>query len=504
MATAHSQNHPVSGQEAAITIERQTCVGVSHTIGAFGARGVMLAGFWLMAAGFPASADPVFDESSASANIDFVHGAELEVEHNRAHGVGAATADYDNDGWVDLYIANGWGLANQLYHNDGEVDGEGIGDGTFTEVAELAGAGEADLVMTNRESKGALFLDYDGDGLLDLLVLNDADAYDSAVEDPPETMQNQLFHNLGNGQFEDATDAAQIPARPYQNQWGGLYGQVIGAAAGDLNGDGYPEIYLSYWRDEDVLLLNSGDGPIDPDEWFAFTDITVASGIDTLDGDSPNDSQAPLMWDFNADGLLDIHVCVDFSIPDLLFINQGGLIPTFEDQAPAAGLDVAWNEMGVALGDYDNDGDLDLYMTNIEWPGDVVGTDEPAIRWNRFMRNDSTADEMIFVDIGGPNVEVVRTGWSCAPAGRGASRSSTTTTTAGSTWPWSTDKMAPRTACSSPIRHVCFAMTATDPAMVAVVGCSPTSLTPPDSTTPGSPRRSWRSTTIGTATRICW
>jgi len=340
----------------------------------------------VVGAGHWASADPVFSEVSDSANIHFVHDYALEVEHGRK-GLGAAAADYDDDGWVDLYIVNGWGYSNRLYRNNG--------DGTFTDQTDQVGA---DLALLERESKQGLFLDYDGDGWLDLLVVNDADAFDPLVQDPPEFMQSQLFRNLGNGQFEDVTVSAQIPPHPYRLSWGMEFGQVGGAAAGDLNGDGYPEIYISYWEDEDTLLRNNADG--------TFTDITIDSGIDTLS----KDSYTPLMWDFNADGLLDIHVCVDRVTPNLLLINQGDL--TFIDQAAAAGLDVAaWNEMGAALGDYDNDGDFDLYMTNIEKPDDVVGTDEPAIAWNRFMRNDSIGSSMSFVDIGGSDVEFVRTGW---------------------------------------------------------------------------------------------
>ena len=333
-----------------------------------------------------ALADPVFVESSASANIDFVHNYALQVEHRRKFGQGAAAADYDNDGSVDLYIANGWGYANRLYHNNG--------DGTFLDVTDQVGA---DLALLGRESKGVLFLDYDGDGRLDLFVLNDGDAYDPQLEDPPDTLQHQLFRNLGNGQFEDATVSAQIPTYPYRLFWGSTYGQVGSAAAGDLNGDGYPEIYVSFWGDEDTLLLNNGDG--------TFTDVSVSAGITTYN----KDSWTPILWDFNADGFLDIHVCADFAV-DQLFINQGDL--SFVDQASAAGLDIGnQEEMGAALGDYDNDGDLDLYLTNVEGPPSIIDTDAPATHWNRFMRNDSTPGMMSFSDIGGPDVDFVRTGW---------------------------------------------------------------------------------------------
>ncbi len=143
-----------------------------------------------------AGAEPVYTEVTADAGIDFCHGQlyyedsvypcpapatweDQFPDHDPRLTPGAAVGDYNRDGWLDLFIGNGWQFASQLYRNNA--------DGTFTDVAGQVGA---DLAMVDRETKSALFLDYDGDGWLDLFIAHDGGpnpGLDAGDPLPPET-----------------------------------------------------------------------------------------------------------------------------------------------------------------------------------------------------------------------------------------------------------------------------------------------------------------------------
>ena len=218
---------------------------------------------------------------------------------------------------------------------------------------------------------GAAWLDYDGDGCLDLYLVNG-----SALDRRPgQGEPNKLYRGDGRGRFVDVTDRAGVGDRG----WG------YGVAVGDIDNDGYPDIYVTNMG-PNVLYRNNGDG--------TFTDITARAGV----GDASFGTSAAF-FDFDNDGYLDLYVCnyIDFdiskvprrgtkeaqrttcmlrSIPvfcgplglpaaqDVLYRNNGN--GTFTDVTRSSGV---WLEkpryaLGVVTADYDNDGDQDIYVAN--------------------------------------------------------------------------------------------------------------------------------------------
>ena len=179
--------------------------------------------------------------------VDISQEAGLSAEQ---YGMGIATGDFNNDGFVDLYLTN-WG-ANQLLRNRG--------DGTFEEVTQAAGVGDP------RWSVPAAFLDYDGDGWLDLYVGNYVDAPridPPTCQDPigapdycgPDTfspLPDSLFHNRGDGTFEPATGAAGLAAAAPS--------AALGVLIADLDADGRVDLYVANDKAANHLWRNRGDG----------------------------------------------------------------------------------------------------------------------------------------------------------------------------------------------------------------------------------------------------
>jgi hypothetical protein len=315
----------------------------------------------------------------AHAGVEYVDASGLRGIgiYNQAAGYigGVAAADYDDDGAVDLFVANALGFADQLYRN--------LGDGSYEEVAAAAG------VASTANSRGGLFFDYDGDGDLDLVVARDYNTLSGASEPIPTL---KLYRNDG-GAFTDVTAAAGLALDL-------LASNLIhssGLCAGDIDGDGHLDLCYTQWhpsgppptQSRTHLFGNNGNG--------TFTNLTMSSGV----GVSGSSFWQPVLFDVNGDGLLDLFNAVDF-FANRLWINQGNR--TFVNIAPAAGVSSAWNEMGVALGDYDNDGDLDLFVTNIA--AEIIG----QMRHNLLYRNVSTPGTVSFVDVS-LDAGVDDTGW---------------------------------------------------------------------------------------------
>lgn len=232
-------------------------------------------------------------------------------------GCGLSFADFNGDGWDDLTFGTQKGDNILFYQNN---------NGTFELI-------EAPIVNTDKNEQ-ILWVDYDNDGDKDLFVTN--------FEAP-----NRLYNNDGQFNMTEVTALAGLP----DNNNDPTYGAVFG----DYDKDGWLDIYIANWSYRDTytnyLYKNNGDG--------TFSDVTVAAGV--ADGDNLTFCSA--FFDYNNDGLQDLYNSQDrpWSI-NTLFKNTGE--GHFEDVSAVANADLAIDAMSVTVGDYDNDGDQDVYITN--------------------------------------------------------------------------------------------------------------------------------------------
>ena len=269
----------------------------------------------------------------------------------------ASWGDFDADGWLDLYVADGTGATgdstNVLYRNRG--------DGTFEDVAARAG------VASTRQSLSAAWGDLDNDGDADLYVCN-------------FTQLNQYYRNRGDGTFEDATAAAGLAAAEID----GFITFLL-----DYDNDGGLDVFVGNWSEFDTvladrlagrntsrgqrpaLLRNRGDG--------TFEDVTEGAGLARALG-----TMSGVPADIDNDGWVDLYLGnggpkMQRREPDVFFRNRGD--GTFEDATRAAGLGHTGKSHGVSFADYDADGDLDLYVP--------VGGARPGDQWrNVLYRNE--------------------------------------------------------------------------------------------------------------------
>jgi enediyne biosynthesis protein E4 len=298
----------------------------------------------------------------------------------KAAGVGAggwsASAgffDYDNDGKLDIFVTRylDWsfktnrycgeqkpgyraychpdnydGVTNILYHNNG--------DGTFTDVSQKAG-----IANPSGKGLGVTFADYDGDGFTDVFVANDS-------------VQCFLYHNNGNGTFSEVGLLAGVGYNEDGKAFAGM-----GADFSDFDNDGRPDVVVTDLSNERYMLFrNNGDG--------TFRDVTNASGVGAatlaFSGWSTH------LFDFDNDGWKDIFVAqghvmdtiqltspnLKYMQPPLLLRNEGGhfkrviLGPAFQTE---------WAGRGAAFGDIDNDGDIDVVMSNVGQKATVLRND---------------------------------------------------------------------------------------------------------------------------------
>ena len=268
-----------------------------------------------------------------------------------------AVGDYNNDGFDDLFVTY-WG-ENVLYRNNG--------DGTFTDVTKEAGLLHGGV----RWGSGCTFLDYDRDGRLDLFVANylrfDLDraprpgSSDTCewkgipVNCGPRGLPYGscvLYHNDGNGRFSDVTARAGLAK---------LEGYMMTPVAADFNNDGWPDLYVACDSTASLLLRNNRDG--------TFTDVGLENGV-ALNEDGHEQAGMGLgIGDYNLDGSLDVFKTHFADDTNILYRNNGK--GYFEDVTNSAGLGVETRFVGWGAGiaDLDNDGNPDLfYVTGSVYP----------------------------------------------------------------------------------------------------------------------------------------
>jgi hypothetical protein len=267
-------------------------------------------------------------------------------------GQGACAGDYDNDGWEDLYVT--YYGKNRLYHND---------HGVFSEVGEKSGtAGSGKSWGT-----GCAFIDYDRDGLLDLVVANYVDFDVSTAPAPGDrascvwkgvpvmcgprglpSSSNILYHNLGGGKFQDVTTKAHIDKTP------GHYS--LGVATFDYDDDGWPDIYIACDSTASILYHNNRDG--------TFTDVAVGAGAAYNEDGREQAGMGVTIGDYNGDGKLDIFKTNFSDDTSTLYRNNGD--GTFDDVTFSAGLGLQTKYLGWGTNflDFDNDGWPDLILVN--------------------------------------------------------------------------------------------------------------------------------------------
>jgi hypothetical protein len=311
--------------------------------------------------------DGTFEDMTARAHI---------AGEGIGYSFGVAAADYDNDGWTDLFVANAG--RNTLYRNEG--------NGTFSDRS--AESGLASKTADTLSIQGA-WIDYDGDGLLDLVLSNytiwtpqtDRRCVAKEVEMycSPKTyasVPQRLYRNAGGGRFEDVTDASGF---------GKVSGKGMGVAIADFNADGRADVFIANDTERNLLFINRGDG--------SFEETALSTGVAFDDHGTTVSAMGADAKDFDNDGFVDVFYNNLMSQVWALFRNQNG--KSFKYVTPATNLGNAsrvFSGWSAGFIDYDNDGWKDIYSAN----GDVDNLVRNAAQHDSMFKNQAGRT---FVDV---------------------------------------------------------------------------------------------------------
>ena len=277
-----------------------------------------------------------------------------------AYGMGVAVGDYNNDGFPDLYVTQY--PRNILYRNNG--------DGTFTDMTVKAG------VAASGWSSSAVWFDYDNDGKLDLFVCQFGE-FDPSITCAPEAggphhycdprvlkpRPSWLFHNNGDGTFTDVSKATGIAEH---------LGKAWGAVATDVNNDGKMDLFVANDTVSNFLYMNRGG---------SFEETGLVSEVAYSADGRARSGMGVDSADFNDDGKMDLFVAnIDEEVFSLYRNNGDG---TFDDMAMPQGIGMATRWMsgwGLKFFDYDNDGNLDIILANGH-PDDLIDRTSSVVKW---------------------------------------------------------------------------------------------------------------------------
>jgi hypothetical protein len=312
------------------------------------------------------------------------------------YGMGVAVGDINNDGLPDLYLSNLG--SNQMYLNKG--------DGRFVDFTKESGTDDP------RWTTSASFFDYDRDGWLDLMIVNYADfsvtnspncyavttARDYCTPRVFRAPGNRLFHNKGKGVFEDVTVAAGIDKE---------FGHGLGVVTADFNDDGWIDIYVANDGDPNQLWINQKNGTFANDALLAGAAVNrngqteAGMGVDA--------------GDFDGNGTDDIFVTHLMDETNTLYVNLGQAL--FEDRTREAGLGIPgrrFTGFGTTFFDYDNDGWLDLFVTNgaVQLLPDLVRRKDPFPlgQPDQLFRNTGKGTFSEIVDAAAPEFQLAEVG----------------------------------------------------------------------------------------------
>jgi enediyne biosynthesis protein E4 len=302
--------------------------------------------------GFPKGLEPtnhLYRNRGDGTFEDVTKNAGLEAS---GWGQGACAADYDNDGYDDLFVT--YFGQNRLYKNNG--------NGTFRDVTKNAGVFDA----KSRWGAGCAFVDYDRDGKLDLFAANyiDLDLATAPVPDsglcrykgvpvacgPPGLPggKNILYRNKGNGTFEDVSGPSGILKAQ------GTYG--LGVITLDFDDDGWPDVYVANDSNPSALYKNNRDG--------TFTDIGVTAGCAYSQDGKPQAGMGITVGDYDRNGTFDLFKTNFAGDTSTLYGNAGNGLCEDRTFAAGIGMNTRWLGWGVGFIDLENDGWLDLFLVN--------------------------------------------------------------------------------------------------------------------------------------------